>query len=118
VPELWYPGAAEPSQDDFVERLHRQIEQYTATHGADRSAVEVEFADGQRVLLQSLSPEPGHGFVTLTVHREDDRDPEQLIIPVASIRRIELGPADGDRIRFGFALPAGESEQGSDPAGV
>jgi hypothetical protein len=105
VPELWVPGAAEPSLDAFVEHIHRQIEQYTATHGAERSAVEVEFADGHRVLLQSLSAEPGYGFVTLSVHREDERDPQQLIVPVGSIRRIALGPAEGDRVRFGFALP-------------
>jgi hypothetical protein len=105
VPDLWIPGAAAPSLDAFVERLHRQIEQYTSTHGAERSAVEVEFADGQRVLLQSVSAEPGFGFVTLGVHPEDDRGPQQLIVPVASIRRIALGPAEGDRVHFGFALP-------------
>jgi hypothetical protein len=106
VPELWYPGAAAPSLDSFVERVHRQIEQYTTTHGAEQSAVEVELADGQRVLLQSLSADPGFGFVTLSVHREDDRDPEQLIVPVGSIRRIALGPAEGDKVQFGFSLPA------------
>ncbi len=111
MPELWYPGVAGPSLDAFVERVHRQIEEYTATHGADRSAVDVEFADGQRVVLQSLSAEPGHGFVTLTVHPEDDGDSRQLIVPVASIRRIELGPAEGDRFSFGFA-----AQQGSDPS--
>jgi hypothetical protein len=105
VPELWVPGAAEPSLDAFVERIHRQIDQYTSTHGAERSAVEVEFADGQRVLLQSLSAEPGYGFVTLSVHSEDERGPQQLIVPVGSMRRIALGPAEGDRVRFGFALP-------------
>ena len=105
MPELWIPGAAEPSLDAFVERVHRQIEQYTSTHGADRSEVEVELADGQRFMLQSLSAEPGFGFLTLTLHPEDDRDPQQLIVPVGSIRRIALGPAEGDRVRFGFGLP-------------
>jgi len=105
VPDLWIPGAAEPSMDRFVERVHAQIERYTTTHGAERSEVEVELADGQRVTLQSLSAEPGFGFVTLSVHPEDDRDPQQLIVPVGSIRRIALGPAEGERVRFGFALP-------------
>jgi len=91
--------------DRFVDRVHAQIERYTSTHGADRSEVEVELAGGERLALQSLSAEPGFGFVTLTVHPEDDREPEQLIVPVGSIRRIALGPAEGDRIRFGFALP-------------
>jgi hypothetical protein len=105
-PELWVPGAAAPSLDDFVARIHRQIEQYTATHAADRSHVEVELADGERLSLQSLSSEPGFGFLTLSL------EGEQLIVPVGSIRRITLGPADEDR-RPGFALP---EEKGPEPA--
>jgi hypothetical protein len=105
-PDLWVPGAAAPSLDDFVARIHRQIEQYTATHTADRSHVEVELADGERLSLQSLSSEPGFGFLTLSV------EGEQLIVPVGSIRRITLGPADEDR-RPGFALP---QEKGPEPA--
>ena len=54
--------------DRFVDRVHAQIERYTSTHGADRSEVEVELAGGERLTLQSLSAEPGFGFVTLTVH--------------------------------------------------
>jgi hypothetical protein len=105
-PELWVPGAAAPSLDDFVARIHRQIEQYTAKHAADRSHVEVELADGERLSLQSLSSEPGFGFLTLSV------EGEQMIVPVGSIRRITLGPADEDR-RPGFALP---EEKGPEPA--
>ncbi len=105
-PELWVPGAAEPSLDDFVTRIHRQIEQYSATHTADRSHVEVELADGERLTLRSISSEPGYGFLTLSV------EGEQLIVPVGSIRRITLGPADEDR-RPGFALP---ERKGAEPA--
>jgi hypothetical protein len=105
-PDLWVPGAAEPSLDDFVERVHRLIEQYTATHAADRSHVEVELADGERLTLRSLSSEPGFGFLTLAL--ED----EQVIVPVGSIRRITLGPAD-EQNRPGFALP---QEKGPEPA--
>jgi hypothetical protein len=104
-PELWVPGAAEPSLDAFVDRVHRQIEQYTATHTAERSHVEVELADGERLTLRSLSSEPGYGFLTLTV--EDG----QLIVPVGSIRRITLGPADTEN-KPGFALPAKNTEAG------
>lgn len=105
-PELWVPGAAEPSLDDFVARILRQIEQYTATHTAERTHVEVELADGERLALRSLSSEPGFGFLTLSV------EGEQLIVPVGSIRRITLGPADEDR-KPGFALP---QEKGPEPA--
>jgi hypothetical protein len=98
-PDLWVPGAAEPSLDDFVARIHRLIEQYTATHDAARSHVEVELADGERLTLVSMSAEPGFGFLSLVV------EGEQVIVPVGSIRRITLGPADEDR-QPGFALPS------------
>jgi hypothetical protein len=106
-PDLWVPGAAEPSLDAFVEHVHRQIERYTATHAAERSHVEVELAGGERLVLQKLESEPGFGFVTLTTH-----DGEQLIVPVGSVRKITLGPADEDR-KPGFALP---QEKGPEPA--
>jgi hypothetical protein len=111
---LWPPGAAQPSLDDFVARVHRQIERYTTTHGADRSEVEVELADGERVILRAISAEPGYGFVTLTVHPDSDDDPQELIVPLNAIRRIALGPAEADRARFGFALP--DDEKGAEPA--
>ena len=112
MPELWIPGAAEPSLDDFVARLHRQIERFTAGHDADETHVEVELADGDRFTLQALSAEPGYGFVTLTVHPEDDRQ-QQLIVPVGAIRRVMLGPADKEQAQLGFALPQG---RGPEPA--
>ncbi len=111
-PDLWVPGSAEPSLDDFVSRVHRQIERYTATHAADRSHVVVELSDGERLTLHSLSSEPGYGFLTLTVHSGGDGGPEQVIVPVGGIRRIALGPADEDR-RPGFAL---QQEKGPEPA--
>jgi hypothetical protein len=104
VPELWIPGAAEPSLDDFVARVHRQIERFTAGHDAEETHVEVELADGERLALQALSAEPGYGFVTLTVHPEDGRR-QQLIVPVNAIRRVTLGPAEEERASLGFALP-------------
>lgn len=102
-PDLWVPGAAEPSLDDFVARILRQIERYTSSHSADRSHVEVDLADGERLTLQSISSEPGFGFLTLTIQGEEEA--EQLIVPVGAIRRITLGPAD-EQNKPGFALPA------------
>ena len=106
MPELWIPGAAEPSLDDFVARVLRQIERYTASHAAELTEVRVELADGGQLTLQSLSSEPGYGFVTLAVHPGDDDDPRELIVPVTSIRKIALGPAAAERAQFGFSLPA------------
>ena len=101
-PDLWVPGAAEPSLDDFVTRILRQIERFTSTHDAEQSHVEVELGDGERLTLQSISSEPGFGFLTLTVQGQEEV--EQLIVPVGAIRRITLGPAD-EQNKPGFALP-------------
>jgi hypothetical protein len=110
-PDFWVPGTAEPSLDAFVDRVHRQIERYTATHAEERTHVEVELGNGERLTLQALSGEPGYGFVTLSVQAANG-DAEELIVPVGAIRRIALGPADESR-RPGFALP---KERGPKPA--
>jgi hypothetical protein len=110
-PDFWVPGTAEPSLDAFVDRVHRQIERYTATHAEERTHVEVELGNGERLSLQALSGEPGYGFVTLT-EQAATGDAEELIVPVGAIRRIALGPADESR-RPGFARP---KEMGPEPA--
>jgi len=110
-PDLWVPGAAAPSLEAFVQRIHQQIERYTSTHPAERSHVEVELADGARLTLRALASEPGFGFLTLSVHSDED-EPDELIVPVGSIRRISLGPADEAR-RPGFALPPQEKGPGT-----
>ena len=66
----------------------------------------MELAGGERLSVTSLSSEPGFGFITLSVAGE------QVIVPVASIRRITLGPADEER-KPGFALP---ERKGAEPA--
>jgi hypothetical protein len=106
VPDLWIPGAAEPSLDEFVARVHRQIERFTGGHAAAETHAEVELAGGERYALQGLSAEPGYGFVTLAVHPDEkDGSPLQLIVPINAIRRISLGPAEAERANLGFALP-------------
>jgi hypothetical protein len=110
-PDFWVPGAAQPSLDDFVENVHRQIERYTAANSAERTHVEVELGDGERLALLSLSGQPGYGFLTPSI-RAADGETEDHIVPIGAIRRIALGPADESR-RPGFALP---KERGPEPA--
>jgi hypothetical protein len=110
-PELWVPGAAEPSLDGFVARIHRQIEQYTATHAADRSHVEVELADGERLTCVALE----RARLRLPDARARG---EQLIVPVGSIRRITLGPrtkTEGPAFALRRRKRAGTRRIGSDP---
>jgi hypothetical protein len=103
VPELWVPGFAGPL-DDLIERIHRRIEQFAAEAKVERAMVEVELIDGVRYAVESLTAEPGYGFVTLRPHAGDD-GPDEVIVPIGSIKRIELSKALEERARFGFSLP-------------
>ncbi len=101
---LWLPGATGPL-DQFVDRLMRQIADFAGEAGIERPVVEVELADSARFTLDSISAEPGYGFVTLRPHPGDDDGPEVLIVPVAWLRRIELRRAADEDVRLGFTLP-------------
>ena len=101
--ELWLPGAAGPL-DRFVDAVHRQISAYAERVGTPQAWVEVELADGARFSLDALDAAPGFGFVTLRPHPEEDV-PEELIVPVGSIRRLELRRAEEAQGRLGFQLP-------------
>ncbi len=90
--------------DDLIARIHRQIERFASEAGVERAFVEVELADGARYTLEALSAEPGYGFVTIRPHPADD-GPEEVIVPVGSIKRIELNRAEEHRAQLGFSVP-------------
>jgi hypothetical protein len=98
--QAWVPGDG----DELVPRIHRAIAAFVEEAGIARAWVLVELAEGTRLPLEALLAEPGGGFVTLVPHREDDEEPERVIVPVASIRRIELARAEAQRERLGFAV--------------
>jgi hypothetical protein len=106
VAELWLPGVAGP-QDEFVDRLHRSIERFAREAGVERAYVQVVLQDGSRFTLDSISAEPGFGFVTLRPHPDDSEAalPEAMLVPVVSIKRLELDRAEEQRADFGFHLP-------------
>ncbi len=117
--QIWTPGMEGPLEA-FVERLHRRIETFAERRGWEKAWVEIEFVDGARVSAHSISPEPGFGFVTISPYPEEEAQPwpapggedaavppEELIVPVGSIKRITLGEAAERRSGFGFSLPAG-----------
>jgi len=105
MPDLWVPSAG--PLDDFVARLHRQIERFADEAGVKQAFVEIELADGARFALESMTAEPGYGLVTIRPHpRDADGDlPEAMIVPVGYIRRIDLRRAEEQRARLGFSLP-------------
>ena len=103
MPELWLPGFAGPL-DDLVDRIHRRVAQVAEEAGVERAFVEVELADGVRYAVESLSPDPGYGFITIRPHPGDDA-PVEVIVPIGSIRRIELSHAAEQRAQLGFSVP-------------
>jgi hypothetical protein len=109
MPELWTPVPEGP-HEAFVDRVHRAIARFADTHHVETPLVEIELADGARFVLVRLEPEPGFGMVTVHVDSlREEEAPEALIVPIGTIRRIELRSAPEDRVsRFGFAVPREE----------
>ena len=107
MPELWVPVGEGP-HEAFVERIHRAISRFAEQSGVKAPLVEIELADTSRFTLDRLEPEPGFGMVTIYIHESRDPDaPEAIVIPIGTIRRIELRSAPDDRVaRFGFVVPA------------
>jgi hypothetical protein len=103
---LWLPGMPAGPLEGLVERLERQIAEFARREGVERAYVVVELVDGRRFALDSVTAEPGFGFVTLRPHPEEDDDlPSEVIVPVGAIRQIELDRAAEERARLGFSPP-------------
>jgi hypothetical protein len=104
--QLWVPGMSAGPLEDFVERLQRQIARFAEEAAVERAYVVVELVDGSRFALDSVSAEPGFGFVTFRPHPEEEEDlPAEVIVPVGAIKRIELDRAAEERARLGFSPP-------------
>jgi hypothetical protein len=105
MPDLWTPTPELP-QEAFVGRLHKAIASFAEASGIERPLVEVELADSSRFVLDRVEPEPGFGLVTLYVTDARDDAPDALIVPIGSLRRIELSKSPDERVqRFGFSVP-------------
>jgi hypothetical protein len=105
MPELWTPVVEGP-HEAFVERLHKTIAAFAEATGVTTPVVELELADTARFVLDRILPEPGFGMITVYVQSRDSDAPDALVIPLGSIRRIELRRAPEERVaRFGFSVP-------------
>ncbi len=105
MPELWTPVAELP-HEAFVERVLRAIASFAEATGVEKPLVEVELADTSRFVLERIDPEPGFGMVTLYVGDAREDAPDALIIPIGSLRRIELRTSPDRSERFGFTVPS------------
>ena len=97
---------AEGPHEAFVERLLRTIARFAEQTGVQTPVVEIELADNSRFVLDRIEADPGFGMVTVYVQSRDDEAPDALVIPLGSIRRIELRKTPEERVaRFGFSMP-------------
>jgi hypothetical protein len=103
VPDLWTPVAEMPHQA-FVDRLHKAITSFAEANGIEKAVVEVELADNSRLVLEHIEAEPGFGMVTLYVADARDDAPGALIVPIGSLRRIELRTAPEREETIGFNI--------------
>jgi hypothetical protein len=85
--------------------LHRAIAAFAESVGVEKPLVEIELMDTGRFVLDRIEPEPGFGMITLYVQRVDDDEPDALVIPLGTIRRIELRKTAEERVGVGFAVP-------------
>ena len=104
MPELWTPVPQLPN-DEFVAALMKAIANFAEATGVEKPLVEIELADRSRFTLERIEPEPGFGMVTLYVADARDDDPDALIVPIGSVRRIELRSAPEKSESFGFTVP-------------
>ena len=104
MPELWTPVPHLPN-DEFVAALLKAIANFAEATGVEKPLVEVELTDTSRFLLDRVDPAPGFGMVTLYVAETRDDAPDALIVPLGSVRRIELRTAPEKSESFGFTVP-------------
>jgi hypothetical protein len=85
--------------------VHKAIASFAESSGVEKPLVEVELADNSRFVLERIEPEPGFGMVTLYVTDARDDAPDAVIVPIGSLRRIELRSAPEKSESFGFTVP-------------
>jgi hypothetical protein len=56
-------------------------------------------------VLDRVEPEPGFGMITIYIQGSEADAPDALIVPIGSIRRIELRKSAEARVGFGFSVP-------------
>ena len=98
---IWLPGTTGPV-DDLINRIQRRVSAFAEAHGVERASVEVELMDGALLVLESLHPEPGYGFLTLVPHPDEGEEAYELIVTVGAIRQIAIKPPEPARGRLGF----------------
>ena len=89
--------------DELVNRILRRVELFKDEHALEEVEVSIELVDGSLHRLQTLSAEPGFGFVSFRPH---DGEPGEVIVPLGAVREIRIGePGPEQALGFAGASP-------------
>ena len=88
---------------DAARPILRRVDGFKEEHSLDEVEVSIELIDGSLHRLQTLSSEPGYGFVSFRPHGEDD--PAEVIVPLGAVREFRISVPSSEQA-FGFAGPA------------
>jgi hypothetical protein len=86
--------------DELVSRILRRVDAFKEEHSLEDVEVSIELVDGSLHRLQTLSSEPGFGFVSFRPHAADE--PGEVIVPLGAVREIRIG-VPGSEQAFGFS---------------
>lgn len=84
--------------DELVKRILRRVEMFKEEHGLEEVEVSMELIDGSLHRLQTLSADPGFGFISFRPHEGDE---EEVIVPLGAVREIRIG-VPGPEQALGF----------------
>jgi hypothetical protein len=89
--------------DELVARVRRMVDAFAREQGLEQAEVRVELTDSREYVVESVSSEPGFGFLTLVPHRDAGDEPRQLVVPIGAVKVVEISALDPER-PLGFRL--------------
>lgn len=81
----------------------RIVERFRIDRELEAVEVVAELWDGAVHRLETLTPEPGFGFLTLVPVPEPEEPPSLLVVPVGALRGFTISPPDPEH-PFGFSV--------------
>jgi hypothetical protein len=70
------------------------VEGFTREHQLEQAEVRLELADGREYVVESVSAEPGFGFLAVVPHRDEGQEPKQVIVPIGTVKLVEISAPD------------------------
>ena len=104
-----------PTSTHFVELLRTFAANFAKTRQCGSAVIRILTADGEEYIIAAAGPGPIDGFLTLDVYPDDPENdmvgtdparrytPTEVMIAIASIRRVELRQQAPRRGGVGFA---------------